>query len=154
MFLPFLPGFPASSQLLSSPWFLPGLFRVSSTSRDHLWLPPEYLRTRFQFPHLLFPRTIQPLLVHHLHPLHTRTLIISCVFSCPIPRKIPSNFWRAFVLFIRDSFPCFCLSFIKSPFGLISPCIFVLVCLGLPTGPPPVLGPNSKGRGQVDLVWW
>ena len=140
MFFSFLHGFPASSQLLSSPWFLPGFLRVSSTSRTNLWLPRNlHAPVSSNRVCKTLPELFDPSSFITTQPFHNPDSF--CFFSpALIPRSIPSHLGEcSFCLFVFS--PVLLLLFIKSPFGLYFPSIFVcLVCLGLPTGPPPVLG--------------
>ena len=135
------------SQLPPSSWILPGSSLDFSASPPRPEIPcdnPGIPTPPFPVPASATSRIIQPLLVHHQHPLHTRTIIFSCVFSCPIPRKIPSHFWRVFVLFIRELFPYFCSSFLLNrPLGLFFPRILCVGLLGSAHGSAPGLGHNT-----------
>ena len=129
MFLPFLPGSPASSQLLRSPWFLPGFIRAFSSSQDLLWHPWNTCAPVSSSRIGILPRTIQPLLVRQQHPLHTRTRNLVVFSPAPFPVILLSLFGECRFVLSGIVFPFFLFApLLNRPLGFIFP---LSLCVGL-----------------------
>ena len=148
---PWIPSFlPAPEFSLVPPWISPRLLHVPKSPVA----TPESLRTRFQFPHLLnLPELFNPSSFIIITPL-IPGLVFLVVFSPALFPVISPLIFGEFCFWLLgiDSRILFVL-LLNRPLGFIFSLHFVCwFALGLPTGPPPVLGHNTRAHMQLIAV--